>query len=455
MKDGNRMTDMFGWYTSLRRWVALAVVTVCVFPAPSRAVEVYIGASRKRAERIRVAVPEYVYKRGAGSAEGERPPVASAKDIMEFDLAFSGYFGVLKDEAVINEISAKEGPSNKTDWGLWRQAGVDLLVKGAYSAGSDGTISVDNTLSDVVRSEQLAGIRYTGVSGIFRKMIHKFADQVVYHFTGEPGVADTRLAFTARIGAGKELFLCDYDGQNAKQLSSIKSIVLSPRWSPSGSELSFTSFHNRIPAAFWLNLSTGEVRAVVNEKGRINSASAWSQDGKTIVFSMSDGGNFDIYTISAEGSGLKKLTHSGAIDTSPSFSPDGKRIVFVSDRAGKPQLYVMDADGGNQRRLTYNGNYNADPVWSPKGDKIAYASMTGDAFNIMVKTLDGSMEKQLTANAGKNESPSWSPDGRNLAFTSSRTGTRQVFIMNANGEHQTQVTNMPNGAYGASWGPRQ
>ncbi len=449
------MIDMFKRYSSLRRLVALAVFAACVFPAPSRAVDVYIGSSRKRSERIKVAVPEYVYKREAGSRTDGPPPVASAKEIMDFDLAFSGYFGVLKDDGVINEISAKEGPSNKTDWGLWRQAGVDLLVKGAYAVGSDGMMSVDNTLSDVGRSEQLAGVRYTGVGGIFRKMIHKFADQIVYRFTGEPGVADTRLAFTARVGAGKELFLCDYDGQNVKQLSSIKSIVLSPRWSPSGSELSFTSFHNRIPAAFWLNLNTGEVRAVVNEKGRINSAAAWSQDGKTIVFAMSEGGNFNIYTISAEGAGLKKLTRSVSIDTSPSFSPDGKRIVFVSDRAGRPQLYIMDADGANQRRFTYNGDYNADPVWSPKGDKIAYAAMTGDAFNIMVKSLDGSIEKQLTANAGKNESPSWSPDGRNLAFTSSRTGTRQVFIMNANGEHQIQVTNMPNGAYGASWGPRQ
>ncbi|MBI3581277.1 MAG: Tol-Pal system beta propeller repeat protein TolB [Nitrospinae bacterium] len=446
---------MFKRVSCLRRGLALAVFAACVYPAPSRAIDVYIDVTRKRAEHIKVAVPEYVYKREAGSAEGERPPVASAKDIMEFDLQFSGYFGVLKDEAVINEISAKETPSNTTDWGLWRQAGVDLLVKGAYAVGSDGTISVENTLSDVVRSEQLAGVRYTGVSAIFRKMIHKFADQIVYRFTGEPGVADTRLAFTARVGSGKELFLCDYDGQNAKQLSSLKSIVLSPRWSPSGSELSFTSFHNRMPAAFWLNLRTGEVRAVVNEKGRINSASAWSQDGKTIAFAMSEGGNFDIYTISADGYGLKKLTHSASIDTSPSFSPDGKRIVFVSDRVGRPQLFIMDADGGNQKRFTYNGDYNADPVWSPKGDKIAYAAMTGDAFNIMVKSLDGSIEKQLTENAGKNESPSWSPDGRNLAFTSSRTGTRQVFIMNANGEHQQQVTNMPNGAYGVSWGPRQ
>jgi len=449
------MKARFQSLSVVKRTTAFLILAVFLSPALVGATDVYIDVTRKRSEHIKIAVPEYVFKKAAGSGNDQGRMGAVAKDIMEFDLQFSGYFRVLKDDGVINEISSKETRSGKLEWGLWRQAGVDLLIKGGYVMGQSGTMLVENTLNDVARSEQLAGVRYSGAKELFRKMVHKFADQVVYRFTGEPGVADTRVSFTSRVGGGKELFLCDYDGQNVKQLTTIKSIIISPRWSPSGSELSFTSFHKRIPAAFWLDLKTGLVKQVVSGTRNMNSASAWSPDGKTIVFAMSERGNFDIYTISTNGTGLKRLTTSDAIDTSPSFSPDGKSIVFVSDRPGKPQLYIMDADGNNQRRFTYNGDYNADPVWSPKGDKIAYAAMTGDNFNIMVKSLDGSIEKQLTANASKNESPSWSPDGRNLAFTSSRTGTRQVFIMNANGERQIQITNMPSGAYGASWAPRQ
>jgi TolB protein len=285
-------------------------------------------------------------------------------------------------------------------------------------------------------------------------MVHKFADQIVFRYTGEAGVADTRLVFASRVTKGKELFVCDYDGHDVKPITAIKSIIISPRWSPSGLEVVFTSFHTRNPSAYWLNLRTGNINPVLKGTPYINSAASWSPDGKMIVFAMSMRGNFDIYTVYSDGSGLKRLTTAESIETSPNFSPDGKYIVYVSDKPGKPQLYIMNADGTNAHRFTYNGDYNADPVWSPKGDKIAYAALTGDNFNISVKSLDGAIEKQLTANAGKNESPSWSADGRHIAFTSSRTGERQVYIMNANGESQIQVTNMPSGAYGVSWSPR-
>lgn len=437
------------------RGAAFFFLLTMVAPTFAGATDVYIDVTRKRAERIKIAVPEYVYKKGVGPDDDMQAKGGQAKDIMEFDLQFSGYFSVLKDDAVMNEITRKEARTGKLEWGLWRQGGVDLLVRGSYATGQNGTMLVESTLNDVPRSEQLAGVRYSGARELFRKMVHKFADQVVYRFTGETGVADTRVSFTSRVAGGKELFLCDYDGQNVKQLTTVKSIIISPRWSPGGSELLFTSFHKRIPAAFWLDLRSGHVRQVVPNTKNMNSASSWAPDGKSIVFTMSERGNFDIYRISADGTGLKRLTTSNAIDTSPSYSPNGKSIVFLSDRTGKPQLFIMDADGSNQKRFTYNGDYNADPAWSPKGDKIAYSAMTGDNFNIMVKSLDGSIEKQLTANAGKNESPSWSPDGRHLVFTSTRTGMRQLYIMNASGENQVQITNMPNGAFGASWAPRQ
>lgn len=426
-----------------------------LIPAISTATEVYIDITRKRSERIKIAIPPYALKQTVEPSAAGRPLGALAKEVMEFDLQFSGYFGVLKDDSVIDEITRREAKSSKTEWGLWKQSGANLLVKGAYSIGPGGSVVMENSLSDVERTEQIAGVRYSGTKDLFRKMIHKFADQIVYRFTGEPGIADTRISFSSKGDKGKELYVCDYDGQNVKTLTRMKSIIISPRWSPSAAELVFTSFHNRNPAAYVLDLRTGVVRPVAPGMRNTTSAAAWSPDGKKIVFAMSIKGVFDIYTISASGAGMNKLTSSDSIETSPSYSPDGKSIVFVSDRPGKPQLYIMDADGGNPRRFTYNGDYNADPVWSPKGDKIAYAAFLGDNFNIMVKSLDGSIEKQLTANAGKNESPSWSPDGRHIVFTSTRTGTRQVFIMNANGENQMQITNMAQGAYGASWSPRQ
>lgn len=434
------------------RALRLAAAALCLCAAAAGAAEVFIDISRKRSEHIKLAVPEFWFKPNKLKAADDGQAGKTAKETLDFDLVFSGYFSILQDEKIFAEI--KEMEKDATAWNLWNDAGVNALAKGVYYAIPGGQMAVECRLYDVDRQEQLAGTRYTGTNNIFRKMVHKFADQVIYRFTGEAGVADSRIVFAGRVGGNKELFLMDYDGQNVKQITNIKSIILSPEWSPFGTRLLFTSFHNRWPAAFTLDLRSGAVKPLVASPGKTQSAAVYSPDGKRIAYTMTVDGNSDIYTISTDGSGLTRLTHSESIETSPSWSPDGKQIAYVSDIPGRPHIYIMNADGTNPRRFTFNGDYNADPAWSPKGDRIAYASMMDWTFNIVVKNLDGSLEKQVTADNGKNESPSWSADGRHLVFSSTRSGERQIYIMNASGENQIQVTNMPGGAYAPSWSPR-
>ena len=56
----------------------------------------------------------------------------------------------------------------------------------------------------------------------------------------------------------------------------------------------------------------------------------------------------------------------------PVWSPDGRRIAFLSRRDGSKELYVVSADGSGQRRLTRDARYSATPAWSPDGRKIAF-----------------------------------------------------------------------------------
>ena len=74
----------------------------------------------------------------------------------------------------------------------------------------------------------------------------------------------------------------------------------------------------------------------------ITFAPRFSPDGRDVVFSMANGGNTDIYIVSANGGAPRRLTSAPGADTSPSFSPDGRQIVFESDRSGTQQLYVME-----------------------------------------------------------------------------------------------------------------
>jgi Tol biopolymer transport system component len=73
-------------------------------------------------------------------------------------------------------------------------------------------------------------------------------------------------------------------------------------------------------------------------------------DGR-IAFMSSRDGNWEIYIMNADGSGLKRLTRDPAHDGLPAWSPDGKSLAFVSDQGGAWAVWIMSPDGSNRRKL--------------------------------------------------------------------------------------------------------
>ena len=429
--------------------VALTVFSSLI----AQAADVYIGVKRKKGALIPLAVQQLQFKPSKYQKTETLQFGKTAQEILEFDMDFSGYFDVIKNRDMLNDIRDKELKTQKTNWQGWKDLGVQALIKGVYYIDKGGDIVTETRLFDVERKEQIVGTRYSGPEAVFRKMAHRFSDQVVYRFTGESGIAETRLTFISRTGGHKEIFVSDYDGQRIRQVTDEAGIVLSPDWSPKGTEIIYTTYRNNNPDVYILDLKTGK-KSPVSRMRSMDSSATWSPDGKMIAFTMSTRGNADIYTIRSDGKDLQRLTWSSSIETSPSYSPDGKKIVYISDYSGSPQLYIMDTDGRLEGRLTYNGTYNADPAWSPRGDKIAYVSIADENFNIVIKNLRDKSENQLTLFMGSNEHPSWSPDGRHIVFSSTRTGSKQLYIMNENGENQRRITSMSGGAFSPSWSPR-
>jgi len=437
-----------------KRVAVAAFLLAAVFVADAFSAEVFINVGRRKGALIRIAVAEFRLKSQATEQMQtvNRKLGKEAKSTLSFDLNFTGYFEAIDNNESIRNIRAKEEKTGKPDWKAWADLGADSLLKGEYSVDADGNVVMDCFLFDVARKEQILGERYKGNRKIFRRIIHKFGDEVLRNLTGDKGIADTRVALTVKNGKNKEVFLVDYDGRNLHQVSNENSLVLSPAWSPDGTKIMFTTYRDNNPDIFYIDLVTGKRYPIIRRLG-LNMAGAWMPDSKKIVFTMSRRGNPDIYLMGADGKHLKRLTYTRSIETSPTISPDGEKIAYVSDFTGKPNIYIMDINGENKKRFTYGGKYNADPAWSPKGDMIAYTSLADGLFDIIVKKVTGRFKKQLTIFAGNNESPSWSPNGAHLVFRSNRTGSRQLFIMNANGDHQTQITNFRGEAFTPDWGP--
>lgn len=172
---------------------------------------------------------------------------------------------------------------------------------------------------------------------------------------------------------------------------------------------------------------------------------------KQIAFTSSRDGNYEIYSVNADGTGLSRLTDNDSYDGEPAWSPDGQRIAFVSDRdfdgSARPgytsELYAMDADGGNVERLTFSRSGAGRPTWSPDGTRIAYETFSDGSVNLWVVPAEGGNPSMLFSTPGFDAQPAWSPDGTRLALASDwfayDFGT-DLFLINADGSGMTAVT---------------
>lgn len=198
-----------------------------------------------------------------------------------------------------------------------------------------------------------------------------------------------------------DIYVCDFDGTNLKQLTD------APGYDAEGS---------------------------------------YSHDGKQIVFTSTRDGDPDLYIMDADGSNVRQLNNVDGYDGGPFFSPDDQWVIFRSDREQEHmlQLYAISVDGKHEVQLTSDLNtVNWAPYFHPSGKYIVWTradysrgpmganfdlytmdvSMTADSFT-------GGETERITFHEKADVLPVFSPDGKKLMWTSSRTqdGSSQLWI---------------------------
>ncbi|HYY24953.1 MAG TPA: Tol-Pal system beta propeller repeat protein TolB [Candidatus Udaeobacter sp.] len=388
---------------------------------------------------------------GAGADTGKLSE--GIADAMVHDLDLSGWFKVLDRSAYIENPQQSGITLGTFDFQNWSTLGAEGLVKGGFSVQGDEII-VEVRLFDVYQNKERIGKRYTGSVKDYRRIAHKFVDEIINQFTGTPGIFNTRIAYVSTSGGRfKEIHVSHLDGSEKFQVTNNRTINLSPSWTADGRSILYSSFKDRNQTLYLFELSTGKEIKFSPRAGRYLGGKA-SPDGQYIAATLEAAGNTNLYLLDRSGNVVRRLTEDPGIEVSPSWSPDGKQLVFVSDRSGSPQLYIMDLASGKTRRLTYSGSYNTSPEWSPKGDKIAYTGRVGRRFAVFTISADGGDARKLTSESSDSEDPTWAPDGRFIAFSSNRAGKYHLYVMQATGDNQRRLTGSGGDDTKPSWSPR-
>ncbi|MFB3918093.1 MAG: Tol-Pal system beta propeller repeat protein TolB [Terriglobales bacterium] len=396
-------------------------------------------------EKIRLAVPDF---KAAGAGANTNEMLGAFNQTLWNDLENAGIFEMVSKSFY---PLAVPGMPQQVRLDAWGNPPPNAAMLAFGNLGSDGqNITVQGWLYDVknTASPQVLGKQYREAATVdnARTIAHRFADEIIFRLGGGiPGIAESKIYYVCQRGGSKEICAMDYDGANQRQLTNLHSISLSPKVSPDGTRVAFSS----IARGNWeISMYSLELKRMVRFPTfpGDNLSPAWSHDGTKLAFSSSRTGDPEIYVTDSNGSNLKRVTAYHGPDVSPVWNPKtGAQIAWVSGRTGLAQIWLMDADGTNPQRLT-DGGYAVSPAWSPNGQFLAFAWFrrygpgAPGAQDIYLMDIASRQWIQLTHDGGRNDFPSWSPDGRHIVFQSNRSGSEQIWSMLADGSQQRQLT---------------
>jgi len=145
------------------------------------------------------------------------------------------------------------------------------------------------------------------------------------------------IAFDSIRSGRLNIYTWRIDTRELKQITTTEANDFTPEWSPDGKQIAFVSDRTGHNEIFLIDLNDGMPRQVTKDNSDAIHPH-WSPDGRRVIYcsardnpnqaSAPEGKIYEIYTIKADGSDLRQITHDKGLNTHPSFSPDGRQILF-------------------------------------------------------------------------------------------------------------------------------
>jgi Tol biopolymer transport system component len=287
---------------------------------------------------------------------------------------------------------------------------------------------------------------------------------VILAFSGEripPAPTTTVGNGLLAFSGGGEIYVVEPNGGEPRQVTDFRGgeYGLDVHWSPDGTKFAFRVWTDGDYELFVMNADGTGLSNVTGSVGV--SEFSWSPDGTMLAFtSFQQGTDLDVFVVRPDGTGLRAVVESQFTEHRPQWSPDGTRIAFerwpVRDRdPGTADIYVVDLETGEIVPLVTSPGYDTAIAWSPAGDTLAFTSDRDGDRDLFLVGADGSGERQLTdlTNEEATTAHGWSPDGTRLSFVVGDGEQWDLWIVNADGSGLLKLTPRDRDDGPAVWSP--
>ena len=244
----------------------------------------------------------------------------------------------------------------------------------------------------------------------------------------------------------------DIDGSNSQQLTFSEQSEETPRWSPDGTKIAYTASTGEEDKIFVYDLSTERTTAIEVQDfffWPLRPDFSWSPDSSHLAFYAEDEDSGAIGLWNIEDKSYQWVLDSELLfDAFPIWSPDGTTLssVIRTDQSDDPnfQIFTISVDGSNFKVLAEFERKPYALTWSPDSQWIAFIkdhtlTMSEDA--VFVIGADGQNLHQVTENDIVFITYlDWSPDSRSLVFSSDFYGSLDLFTINTDGTKLRRLT---------------
>ena len=386
------------------------------------------GGSALAIDYFEITNPKFVPVK-VGLIEGAGSEVKAIQKVFKANLEKVLYFQIidgtkaefLKSEEVVFrlELLLKKNP-DQLEISLWTQ-------------GEESPVA-----QKLLPLEEADNLRKTGLL---------LADWFVGETLNFKGVSDSKIAYTSqKTNRRKNIMLSSYDGTLQKRFSYNLGSNNLASWSFDNKNILYTTF-TRSSVQLTIQPSI-RLRAKILSfpSGFQPLGASWRKDGKSILLTLMNKGNSDIYSYNLADSKLEKIFAWKSLETSPQMSQDGQKIAFVSDsaRPRRPQIYVHNMLTNKTERVTFRGSYNSSPKWSPDGSQLVYERQIKGVFQLFKYTLLTRRHLQLTFGRYDSEKPDWSPNGKQIVFSAKKKNVSKLYYISAFGGRSIRVTTNAN-----------